>query len=199
MEAMGVSIKSGCSVGRAGSSLATGTGGTKWLNMGVWARVVADIGACSPVVGAARGALGVLRLAVGAWVLVARCACSMAVLFPSFWTVIPRGRWVRLLSGSLTLCGWGSIPLLSAGVHAPVCWGFPAFALAGGALASLFSLSGPCSRGCRAAWADAPSGGVRVSPVYLRSGRCRCCRVRVGNARSPVGGGVVSVRGGVGA
>lgn len=64
----------------------------------------------------------------------------------------------------------------------------PAFALAGGAWASLFSLSGPCSRGCRAAWADAPSGGVRVSPVYLRSGRCRCCRVRVGNARSPVWG-----------
>lgn len=64
----------------------------------------------------------------------------------------------------------------------------PAFALAGGAWASLFSLSGPCSRGCRAAWADAPSGGVRVSPVYLRSGRCWCCRVRVGNARSPVWG-----------
>lgn len=127
-------------------------------------------------------------MAVGAWVLVARCACSIAVLFPSFWTVIPRGRWVRLLSGSLTLCGWGSIPLLSAGVHAPACWGFPAFALAGGAWASLFSLSGPCSRGCRAAWADAPSGGVRVSPVYLRSGRCWCCRVRVGNARSPVWG-----------
>ena len=49
-------------------------------------------------------------------------------------------------------------------------------------------MSGPCSRGCRAAWADAPSGGVRVSPVYLRSGRCWCCRVRVGNARSPVWG-----------
>lgn len=64
----------------------------------------------------------------------------------------------------------------------------PAFALVGGAWASLFSLSGPCSRGCRAAWADAPSGGVRVSPVYLRSGRCWCCRVRVGNARSPVWG-----------
>lgn len=44
----------------------------------------------------------------------------MAVLFPSFWTVIPRGRWVRLLSGSLTLCGWGSIPLLSAEAHARV-------------------------------------------------------------------------------
>ena len=30
-----------------------------------------------------------------------------------------------------------------------------------------------------------PLGGVRVFPVYLRSGRCRCCCVRVGNARSP--------------
>ena len=38
-----------------------------------------------------------------------------------------------------------------------------------------------------------------VFPVYLRSGRCRCCCVRVGNVRSPVGGGVVSARGGVGA
>ena len=66
---------------------------------------MADIGACSPVIGAARGALGVLRLAVGARVLVARCACSMAVLFPSFWTVIQHGCWVRLLIGSLELFG----------------------------------------------------------------------------------------------
>ena len=44
-----------------------------------------------------------------------------------------------------------------------------------------------------------PLGGVRVFPVYLRSGRCRCCCVRVGNVRSPVGDGVVSARGGVGA
>lgn len=54
----------------------------------------------------------------GGWCagFVARCACSMAVLFPSFWTVIQHGCWVRLLIGSLTLCGWGSIPLLSARV-----------------------------------------------------------------------------------
>ena len=71
----------------------------------------------------------------------------MAVLFPLFWTVIQHGCWVRLLIGSLELFGWGSIPLLSAGVHAPVCWGFPAFALAGGAWASLFSLSRSCSGG----------------------------------------------------
>ena len=67
-------------------------GETKTVEYGcAWARVVADIGACSPVVGAARGAFGVLRLADGARVLVARCACSMAVLFPYFWTVILRG------------------------------------------------------------------------------------------------------------
>ena len=42
-----------------------------------------------------------------------------------------------------------------------------------------------------------PLGGVRVFPVYLRSGRCRCCCVRVGNVRSPVGDGAVSARGGV--
>ena len=85
-------LKSGCPVGRASSSLATGTGGSEIVEYEcVWARVVADIGACSPVVGAARGALGVLRLADGARVLVARRACSMAVLFPSFWTVILRG------------------------------------------------------------------------------------------------------------
>ena len=133
---------------------------------------------------------GALVSRLGDWCAGSCCASCVrfvfAVLFPSFWTVIPRGRWVRLLSGSLTLCGWGSSPLLSAGVHAPVCWGFPAFALAGGAWASLFSLSGPCSRGCRAAWADVPSGGVRVSPVYLRSGRCWCCRARLGNML-PVG------------
>ena len=81
---------------------------------------MADIGACSPVVGSARGALGVLRLADGARVLVARRACSMAVLFPSFWTVIQHGCWVRLLIGSLTLRGWGSSPLLSAEAHARV-------------------------------------------------------------------------------
>ena len=136
------------------------------------------------------------RLLVRLWLVrglcCAQCRCRLVCLCcfspPLFGTVIQHGCWVRLLSGSLTLCGWGSIPLLSAGVHVPACWGFPAFALAGGAWASLFSLSGPCSRGCRAAWADAPSGGVRVSPVYLRSGRCWCCRVRVGNARSPVWG-----------
>lgn len=147
---------------------------------------MADIGACSPVVGAARGRW---CPTCGGWCAGSCCASCVrfvfAVLFPLFWTVIQHGCWVRLLIGSLTLCGWGSIPLLSAGVHAPACWGFPAFALAGGAWASLLYLSRPCSRGCRAAWADAPSGGVRVFPVYLRLGRCRCCCVRVGNARSP--------------
>ena len=66
----------------------------------------------------------------------------MAVLFPSFWTVIQHGCWVRLLIGSLTLCGWGSIPLLSAGVHAPACWGFPRLCSGGrGVGFSLFLVS----------------------------------------------------------
>ena len=80
-------------------------------------RVFTDIGACSLMVGATAvvgslvaGARVVLRV-------LARCSCSPC-LFPLIWTVIPRGRWVRLLSGSLTLCGWGSIPLLSAEAHA---------------------------------------------------------------------------------
>ena len=41
-----------------------------------------------------------------------------------------------------------------------------------------------------------PLGGVRVFPVYLRSGRCRCCCVRVGNML-PLWGVVVGC-GGVG-
>ena len=91
-------------------------------------------------------------------------------------------RFAHVIVGEVrVLCCPLGFTLLSVGAS-------PAFALAGGAWASLFSLSGPCSRGCRAAWADVPSGGVRVSPVYLRSGRCWCCRVRVGNARSPVWG-----------
>lgn len=91
-------------------------------------------------------------------------------------------RFAHVIVGEVrVLCCPLGFTLLSVGAS-------PAFALAGGAWAYLFSLSGPCSRGCRAAWADVPSGGVRVSPVYLRSGRCWCCRVRVGNARSPVWG-----------
>lgn len=43
-------------VGRAGSSPATGTGGSETVEYEcACARVVADIGACSPVVGAAAG------------------------------------------------------------------------------------------------------------------------------------------------
>lgn len=111
-------LKSGCPVGRAGSSPATGTGGNKTVEYGcVCARVVADIGACSPVVGAAAGCVFLWRLVRG--FCCASCVRFVfAVLFPLFWTVIPRGRWVRLLSGSLTLCGWGSSPLLSAEAHA---------------------------------------------------------------------------------
>lgn len=139
----------------------------------------------------------------GGWCagFVARCACSMAVLFPPVLDSNPARSlgppakrfahivWVGFDSSAVR---WGPRSCL---VGLP-----PAFAPVGGAWASLFSLSGPCSRGCRAAWADAPSGGVRVFPVYLRSGRCRCCCVRVGNARSPcLGDGVVSVRGGAGA
>lgn len=89
-------------------------------------------------------------------------------------------RFAHVIVGEVrVLCCPLGFTLLSVGAS-------PAFALAGGAWASLFSLSGPCSRGCRAAWADAPSGGVRVSPVYLRSGRCRCCCARLGNML-PVG------------
>lgn len=59
-------------------------------------------------------------LVAGARVLVARLACALCLLFcfPSFWTVIQHGCWVRLLIGSLELFGWGSIPLLSAEAHA---------------------------------------------------------------------------------
>ena len=104
-------------VGRAGSTPATGTGGSETVEYGcAWARVVADIGACSPVVGAAAGCVFLWRLVRG--LCCASCVRFVSdVLFPLFWTVIPRGRWVRLLSGSLTLCGWGSIPLLSADVQ----------------------------------------------------------------------------------
>ena len=137
----------------------------------------------------------------GAWVLVARCACSMAVLFPSFWTVIQHGCWVRLLSGSLTLCGWGSIPLLSARVPHVLCW-WRFHLLWRFQTAFVGLLTFICLGRVRVVVAPRgrmlPLGGVRVFPVYLRSGRCRCCCVRVGNARSPVGDGVVSARGGVG-
>ena len=120
--------------------------------------------------------------------VLARCSCSPC-LFPLFWTVIQHGCWVRLLSGSLTLCGWGSSPLLSAEAHArvgclpvSVCilHSFCRSRIARGIL--IFHLSGPCSRGCRAAWADAPSRGCsgisRLStvwplPVLLRAGRER--------------------------
>ena len=82
-----------------------------------------------------------------------------------------------------------SIPLLSAEAHArvgclpvSVCilHSFCRSRIARGIL--IFHLSGPCSRGCRAAWADAPSGGCsgisRLStvwplPVLLRAGRER--------------------------
>lgn len=132
----------------------------------------------------------------GGWC--AGSCCALRVLDGCFVSLFldsnPARCRVRLLIGSLELFGWGSIPLLSADAHArvgclpvSVCI-LHSFCRSRIAWASLFSLSGPCSRGCRAAWADAPSGGVRVSPVYLRSGRCRCCRVRVGNARSPVWG-----------
>lgn len=76
----------------------------------------------------------------------------------------------------------------------------PPLALPSGVCGTLiFSLSGPCSRGCLAAWADAPSRGCsgisRLStvwplPVLLRAGRERAV---------PLLGGVVSARGGVGA
>ena len=125
----------------------------------------------------------------GGWCAGSCCASCVrfvfAVLFPLFWTVIQHGCWVRLLIGSLTLCGWGSIPLLSAGVHAPACWGFPrlcsGWRCVGFPLISVSAVFAWLSRrvgGC-------PLWGVRVFPVYLRLGRCRCCCVRVGNARSP--------------
>lgn len=60
----------------------------------------------------------------GGWCAGSCCASCVrfvfAVLFPLFWTVIQHDCWVRLLIGSLTLCGWGSIPLLSAEAHARV-------------------------------------------------------------------------------
>lgn len=133
---------------------------------------------------------------------VSRVRFVLAVLFPSFWTVIPRGRWVRLLSGSLTLCGWGSSPLLSARVPHVLCW-WRFHLLWRFQTAFVGLLTFICLGRVRVVVAPRgrmlPLGGVRVFPVYLRSGRCRCCCVRVGNARSPVGDGVVSVRGGAGA
>lgn len=66
---------------------------------------------------------------LGDWCAGSCCASCvrfvLAVLFPLFWTVIQHGCWVRLLIGSLTLCGWGSIPLLSARVPRVVGWVFP--------------------------------------------------------------------------
>ena len=85
-------LKSGCPVGRAGSTPATGTRGSETAEYGcARVRVVADIWACSSCRLVSPVGRWCLALATGAWVLVARCACSMAVLFPLFWTVILRG------------------------------------------------------------------------------------------------------------
>ena len=74
----------------------------------------------------------------------------------------------------------------------------PAFALACGAWASLFSLSGPCSRGCCAAWAGAPSGVFGYLPFIY--GLAAAGAVACGSGtRDPLfGDGVVSVRVGAG-
>lgn len=196
-------LKSGCPVGRAGSSPATGTRGRqKRLNMGArWCVLWPTLGRVAlwlvPPVGR-------WCPTFGGWCAGSCCASCVrfvfAVLFPSFWTVIPRGRWVRLLSGSLTLCGWGSIPLLSAGVHAPACWGFPRLCSGGrGVGFSLFlvwTVFAWLSRrvgGC-SLWGY--SGISRLStvwplPVLLRAGRERAIPL--------FGDGAVSVRGGAGA
>ena len=64
MEAMGVSIKSGCPVGRASSSLATGTGEAKQVNRGKL------FGACCGVAKA--------KLPLSEWVF--NCgACSLSI------------------------------------------------------------------------------------------------------------------------
>lgn len=92
-----------------------------------WPRVVrvfTDIGACSLMVGAT-AVVGSLVAGARVWLRTMLLSPGSLVLLPLIWTVIQHGCWVRLLIGSLTLCGWGSIPLLSAGVHSPVCWGFP--------------------------------------------------------------------------
>ena len=75
-------LKSGCPVGRASSSLATGTGGTKWLNMGVCARVVADIGRVAPMVGAAAGCVFLWRLVRGFLLRVLRALCVCCFVSP---------------------------------------------------------------------------------------------------------------------
>ena len=140
----------------------------------------------------------------GGWCAGSCCASCVrfvfAVLFPLFWTVIQHGCWVRLLIGSLTLCGWGSIPLLSAGVHAPACWGFPrlcsGWRCVGFPLISVSAVFAWLSRrvgGCPL-WGC--SGISRLStvgplPVLLRAGRE--CAIPL------FGDGVVSVRGGAGA
>ena len=133
---------------------------------------MADIWACSPVVGSARGALGVLRLADGARVLVACHACLLAVLFPLFWTVIQHGCWVRLLIGSLTLCGWGSIPLLSARVPRVVGWAFPPCltdSRGGSYLFLVLATSGRLS--ASSGWARPCWGVFVVVPFHLWLGR----------------------------
>lgn len=159
MEAMGVSIKSGCPVGRAGSSPATGTRGRqKRLNMGArWCVLWPTLGRVAlwlvPPVG---------RLVSCVWRLVRGFCCAFcvrfvfAVLFPSFWTVIQHGCWVRLLIGSLELFGWGSIPLLSARVPRVVCWAStPLLWRAGRGLLS-FPCLGYVWAALRVVWVGAP-------------------------------------------
>ena len=81
--------------------------------------------------------------------------------------------------------GWGSIPLLSARVPHVLCWWrFHLLWRFQAAFVGLLTFI--CLGRVRVVVAPRgrmlPLGGVRVFPVYLRSGRCRCCCVRVGNA-----------------
>lgn len=82
-------------------------------------RVFTDIGACSLMVGVTCGAL---LSRVGDWCVgfVARLGSLFlfAVFVSPYLDSNPARCRVRLLSGSLTLCGWGSSPLLSAEAHA---------------------------------------------------------------------------------
>ena len=160
-------LKSGCPVGRAGSTPATGTGGGETVEYGACRRVLwPTLGRVAlwlvPPVG--RLVSCVWRMVCGFLLRVLRALCVCCFVSPVLdsnpaWLLGPTAnRFAHVIVGGVRFlcCPLGSM-LLPVGVSL-------AFALAGGAWASLFSLSGPCSCGCRAAWAGAPSGVLGYLP-----------------------------------
>ena len=111
MEAMGVS-KCGGMVDTPASKAGARLGVRVRVSRLVLGDKTVEYGACVRVLWPTLGRVALwlvspvgrwcLALVTGARVLVARCACLLAVLFPLFWTVIQHGCWVRLLIGSLT-------------------------------------------------------------------------------------------------